>query len=162
MGGLGGAAHAVISTIPLPELVALQGSTRGTYVLESPVPDTGAAYTIRTSGKVAHLGRAIVSGSLDSLGFIAYGHARGTLHVAVAGGALTLELTGPTQPGFSPLPTKFSYVITQGTGKFHNRVGDPVVKGVVDVILQSVDTGVARQGQGVVTLVFHPTIVVLE
>jgi hypothetical protein len=161
-GGLGGAAHAVISTIPLPVVVALKGSTRSTYAVESPVPDVGATYTLQTSGKLAGLGRANVSGSINSLGFIAYGHARGTMLVAVAGGTLTLELTGPTQRGFSPLPRMLSYVITEGTGKFHNRIGDPVGEGTVDVILKPFHTSGERQGQGTVTLVFHPGIVVLE
>ena len=160
--GLTEAAVAAISTIPLPHLVALKGSTRGTYASESSVPDIGATDTVRTSGKLARLGHAIVSGSLNSTGFIAHGRAGGTLLVTVAGGTLTLELTGPTQPGFSPLPTKFSYVITKGTGKFHDRFGDPVGKGTVDVILNPVNSSAAKTGQGGVTLVFHPGIVVLE
>jgi hypothetical protein len=160
--GLTRPAVAAISTIPLPHLVALNGSTAGTYTSESPVPDIGATYSVRTSGKLARLGRASVSGSLNSTGFIAQGRAGGTLLVTVPGGTLTLALTGPTQPGFSPLPTKFSYVITEGTGRFHNRAGKPVGKGTVDVVLDPVNLSVAGTGQGRVTLVFHAGAVVLE
>jgi hypothetical protein len=156
------AAVAAVSTIPLPQLVALKGSTRGTYASESSIPDIGATDTVRTSGKLAGLGHAIVSGSLNATGFIAQGRAGGALLVTVAGGTLRLKLTGPTQPGFSPLPTKFSYVITNGTGKFHNQFGDPVGKGTVDVILNPIHSTAAKTGQGGVTLVFHPGIVVLE
>jgi hypothetical protein len=148
--------------IPLPRLVALKGSTRGTYAFESPVPDVGTAYNINTAGKLAGLGHATVSGSLNSIGFIAQGRAGGTLLVTAAGGTLTLKLTGPVQPGFSSLPSTFSYVITKGTGKFHNRFGDPVGKGTVDVILAPAGSSAAISGQGEVKLVFHPGIVVLE
>jgi hypothetical protein len=115
-----------------------------------------------TLGPNAASDLAPLSGSIQSLGFIASGHAGGTLLVTLRGGTLTLKLTGPTQMGFSPLPTKFSYVITAGTGKFHNRVGDPVGKGTVNVVLNPVNTSGAKQGQGTVTLIFHPGIVVLE
>jgi hypothetical protein len=53
-------------------------------------------------------------------------------------------------------------VITNGTGKFHNRIGDPAGKGTVDVILHSRSASTAKQRQGAITLVFHPGIVVFE
>jgi len=162
MAGNGAAEAASTLAFPLPILVALKGVTRGTYTSGSEIPDVGTTYSVHTSGKFARYGAAAVSGSLHSLGFIAQGKAGGSLLVTVAGGTLTLRLTGPAQQGFSALPNRFSYVITKGTGKFHNQVGDPVGKGTVDVIIMPQGSSTARHAQGSVTLVFHPGIVVLE
>jgi hypothetical protein len=96
------------------------------------------------------------------LGNVFEGRASGSLLVSVPGGTLTLTLTGPIQGGFAALPSKFSFVITRGTGKFHNRVGDPVGRGTVDVLLKPAAASPGTQAQGGITLVFHPGIVVLE
>jgi hypothetical protein len=50
--------------------------------------------------------------------FIATGHAGGTLTLSGARGSLTLQLEGPTQPGFSAPPSTFAYTILGGTGAF--------------------------------------------
>jgi hypothetical protein len=148
------------TTIPIPIIVGLKGSAHGNYTSEQKNPDTGTTYSVFTAGRFEHYGPAVVTGSLQSLGNIASGKATGTLHVIVPGGTLTLTLTGPTQPGLSKLPTEFSFVITKGTGKFHNSVGDPVGKGTVDVTLKPNATGASpAHGHGQVTLVFKPGIV---
>jgi hypothetical protein len=147
----------VAMTIPLPIIVGLQGTTRGVYTSSHHNPDTGTSYSVFTAGTFKHYGPGAVTGNLHSVGFMASGHATGTLQVTLPGGTLTLALTGPTQPGFSPLPTQFSFVITKGTGKFHNAVGDPVGKGTVDVTLKPAMHG----GAGQITLVFHPGVVAI-
>jgi hypothetical protein len=133
--------------------VELRGTTRGDYTSEARIPDVGTSYTVFSMGRLARFGPAVVTGNLHSLGFISSGHAPGTLRVVLARGTLTLNLTGPTQPGFSPLPSQFSFVITSGTGRFHNAVGS----GTVDVTLKpDASSSSPTQGHGRITLVFHP------
>jgi hypothetical protein len=150
------------TTIPLPIIVGLKGATRGTYSSDQKVPDAGTTYSVLTAGRFEHYGPAAVFGSLQTLGNIASGQASGTLHVIVPGGTLTLKLTGPSQPGMSSLPTEFSFVITGGTGKFHNSVGDPVGKGAVGITLKPNAAGASpTHGHGQIVLVFKPGIVAI-
>lgn len=146
---------------PIPIIVALNGTTRGVYHTERKAPDTGTSYLVNTVGRFDDYGPAYVYGELHSLGNVKSGDATGTLHVILPGGTLTLRLTGPEQKGLSKLPGEFTFVITEGTGKFHNKVGDPVGKGVVDVDLKpdSKSKGPIQFGQ--VTLTFHSRPVVV-
>ena len=153
------AAQISSQAIPLPIIVGLKGTTHGTYTSSS-FPDVGTSYSVSTAGKLSGYGVGTVYGTLHSLGFIASGHASGTLHVVLPGGTLTLKLTGPTQKGFSPLPKQFSFEITKGTGKFHNATGDPVGKGTVNVTIKP-GPGAGLQGHGQVTLTFVPGIVAI-
>jgi hypothetical protein len=143
-------------TTPLPIIVALKGITHGNYISEQKTPDVGRTFTVFTSGMFEHYGPAVVFGSFHSLGNVASGMATGTLHVVVAGGTLTLSLTGPTQKGPADLPKEFSFVITKGTGKFHNAAGDPTGKGTVDVTLKPDPSSSAKYGHGEIILTFHP------
>jgi hypothetical protein len=133
--------------------VAINGTTRGFYTSDSPIPDTGTAYHLVSVGSLRGVGFAVVSGDLHSVGFIAQGHATGTLNVLAARGSLNLTLTGPSQPGFSPLPTEFSYTISSGTGRFHNASGS----GTVDITLKPLTHHSPLSGAGRVTLTFHST-----
>jgi hypothetical protein len=145
------------TTLPIPIIVGLNGHTQGIYNEHQKNPDIGKSYSLRTTGSFRGYGLATVTGWLHSTGFIATGRAFGTLHVELPHGTLTLHLTGPPQAGFAALPTKFSYVITSGTGRFHSRVGDPVGQGTVTVHLIAPATPSALQQTGGVTLVFHPS-----
>jgi hypothetical protein len=142
-------------TIPLPIIVALNGTTRGAYSFVTKNPDIGKSYTVATVGKFKTYGEGTVVGTLHTLGNVASGHATGTLTVYLPGGTVTLSLTGPLQKGFSPLPTEFSFVITKGTGKFHNAVGDPVGAGTVTLSLKPIPGSTATAGAGQLTMVFH-------
>jgi hypothetical protein len=138
--------------IPLPMIVSLDGSGRGTYHARQANPDLPTTYSVSTVARFSRYGAAVVTGALQQLGFVASGQATGTLRVILPGGTVTLSLTGPTQPGFSSLPREFQFVVVKGTGRFHNAVGDPVGKGVVDVSLKP---SPRPGGAGVVTLTFH-------
>jgi hypothetical protein len=63
------------------------------------------------------------TGTLRSPGFIAKGHAGGTLTLTNAHGSVTISLKGPLQRGFSSLPNKFSFQITSGTGAYAGDTG---------------------------------------
>jgi hypothetical protein len=99
----------------------LVGSVSGTWTPQPSIPDTGAIQDLVGNGNLKGLGIVSVQGSLHMPGFILSGHAEGTLTLTNRHGSVTLELTGPTQPGFSGPPGSFAYTITSGTGRYHGR-----------------------------------------
>jgi hypothetical protein len=98
--------------------VRLVGTFQGQYQINGFIPDVGKTYVISGSGSVHGQGRGSVAGSLHSLGFIAQGEAQGDLTLQGARGSVTLHLTGPSQAGFQPLPSQFSFTTTGGTGRY--------------------------------------------
>jgi hypothetical protein len=94
------------------------GTLVGSYTMADPMPDVGMSYSLTGQGAVAGLGRVSVNGSVHSLGFMAEGEAGGTITLSNHRGSLTLQLLGPMQAGFSPLPTAFSYTVTGSTGAY--------------------------------------------
>ncbi len=98
--------------------VRLVGTFQGQYQVNGAIPDVGKTYVIAGSGSVRGHVRASVAGSLHSLGFIAQGEALGDLTLQGARGSVTLHLTGPSQAGFQPLPSQFSFTTTGGTGRY--------------------------------------------
>jgi hypothetical protein len=71
-------------------------------------------------------------GSLAGTGFIAEGHATGTLTLTNARGSVTLALTGPSQDGFSPPGSgAYTFAVRGGTGSYARTVGT----GEVDLAL---------------------------
>jgi hypothetical protein len=71
------------------------------------------------------VGHAFVTGKLQSIGFIAEGHAQGDLFLAGANGTITLHLTGVEQQnGPKGLPDVFSFTVTGGSGKYSNVEDD--------------------------------------
>jgi len=102
--------------------VRLNGQFSGSFSAHT-FPDVGTSYALSGQGQVQPLGLTNVTGDLNSLGFISQGHAGGTLTLSNSKGTLTLELTGPLQSGFSPLPDQFDYEITAGTGAYVNATG---------------------------------------
>jgi hypothetical protein len=98
----------------------LHGNGVAVYTSSMQIPDTGTSYNLRGVGSFGAVGVATITGELHSVGFIMQGHATGTLTLTNARGSVTLELTGPTQPGFAPLPQQFTYQVVSGTGAFAN------------------------------------------
>ncbi len=99
----------------------VQGGTgSGTYVSTPPIPDAGLGYDLSGTVVTNRLGTFNVSGSLHGVGFLAQGNATGQLVLTNAQGTITLGLHGPTQPGFSPLPSNFAYTVTGGTGAYQH------------------------------------------
>jgi hypothetical protein len=131
--------------------VAVNGFSRGVASFQNR-PDVGTTYSLGTFGPFSGLGRAVVSGTLHTVGFIAQGQATGTLTLYAHRGSLTLTLTGPTQPGFSPLPSSFLFSITGSTGRLAGATGN----GTVDVSFRPFLTRAgALSGTGKIVLTFH-------
>ena len=107
-------AHAQGNPAPI-----LAGLLTGTY---TPAPhklaDAGMQFTLQGTGTVSGMGQVTLTGSLHTTGFVAAGHASGTLVLANAHGTLTLHLEGTLQPGFAALPAHFYFNVVKGTGAY--------------------------------------------
>ncbi len=129
----------LVATIDSTAIVApkaslpLDGTIKGTYKLAPTLPDIGATYVFNGSGHAGAMGTVTAAGTVTLPGFIATGHATGTLKLtrvsasAAHSGSVTLKLTGPTEAGFGPFPTDLAYVITAGTGAFAGATGSGII-----------------------------------
>jgi hypothetical protein len=142
VGGGHGAAVVARNTI------ALGGSVRGAYLVTNPIPDTGSTYRFGVAGKLNPVGQTGDSGQIQTPGFIANGHAEGTMTISAPRGNIKLQLTGPSQPGFSALPGTVDYTITGGTKSYRTAQGS----GTIAVTLNS---SVFSNRFGLITLTFH-------
>jgi hypothetical protein len=117
----GSSANALTALTVVNKTVSLHGTLRGHFHSEVGNPDTGRTFSSSGTGFLAGLGRASVAGNLQTTGFIAEGHAQGTLTLTLGKGTITLQLTGMSaQKGFAGLPSTFTYTVTSGTGAYRN------------------------------------------
>jgi hypothetical protein len=121
--------------------ITLTGKAHGHYTSTQGPPDTGTQYDLKATGKLTHIGRAIVTGSFQTPGFVLNGRASGTLTIAGSKGTLTLQLTAPgpimanstsggtttTSAGPIILVNDFTYNIESGTGRYANDHGTGTV-----------------------------------
>ena len=126
---------------------ALGGTVTGTYAAAAH-PDRGTTYDLNGSGTLNLLGQVTAQGTLQSLGFIAAGHAGGTVTVKAGKDTITLQLTGPNQKGFAPLPKHFRYKVTGASGQFASLMGQ---HGTADLTLTP-----PSGATGSFTLTLHP------
>ena len=103
--------------VPLVSATAnLQGAFHGTLRRFTGVPaDIGMRFAVDGTGSLAGLGSFSIRGVLHGTGFIARGNATGLLTLTNSRGAITVRLTGPQQPGFSPLPGSFHFTVVAGS-----------------------------------------------
>ena len=156
---------ALLSAAPIPGVgtasavvaghhVALQGKITGTITKVPSNPDAGQLYDLGGKGTVLPLGTAhLGKGSqLRATGFIAHGRSEGTLTLVGKGGSVTLKLVGPLQPGFSKLPTEYTFTIVGGTGKYRGATGT----GSAELVAGAFH-GAAHHASASFTLTLHPT-----
>lgn len=149
-------------TITLPAPNALDGSGSGTYtatphivVIDPPigpvtnttslhglVSDAGEVYNLSGTAHLSNLGNVTVSGSINGVGNIASGNATGTLTFSNAQGSVTLDVTGPSQDSFSPLPTQFQFTVASGTGAYEHMQD----QGTLSLVLQAAPSPGAATG----------------
>ena len=99
------------------------GQGHGDYTTSAIHSGAGPEYDLTGKAHLRGIGHFHVSGSIHAVGFMVKGHAGGELTFSNARGTLTLELTGPEQPGFSPLPRHFHYKVVSGTGRYAELSG---------------------------------------
>ena len=121
-------ARAVPSLIPgltVPPMIAVppielahpaHGHVTGSYTSGMHGVDAGLQDNFTGTGHIARLGDVTATGMIDGVGDAALGHATGTLTFASPKGSLTIDVTGPAQKMFSPLPQHFHYHVVSGTG----------------------------------------------
>jgi hypothetical protein len=146
-GGLTAAAVAPIAARQGPVL-ALSGTVRGGYTISGLIPDVGKSYQFGVAGRISPLGQTGDNGQIHTTGFISSGMATGTMTIGAPHGTIKLQLTGPTQPGFAPLPSTMAYTINGGTGLYTKATGS----GTIDIMLTS---NVFSYGFGLMTISFH-------
>ena len=142
--GLGAALVAHAATLA----PALGGTVTGTYTATAK-PDLGTTYDLTGSGTLNLLGQVTAQGTLQSLGFIASGHAGGTVTITAGKDTITLQLTGHRQKGFAPLPKHFTYKVTGASGQFASLKGQ---HGTADLTLGAV----SGKTPGSFSLAIHP------
>ena len=118
-------------TDPVPVVIAappashpLQGAGQGEYT--DPTfghVDAGIAHSLHGTVALQGLGTFDLSGWVNGTGMILGGRATGHLVLTNATGSLTIELHGPVQPGFAPIPSDLVYSISGGTGAYAHAKG---------------------------------------
>ena len=98
--------------------------TGGYSSILPPGIDAGVQFTFLGAGHVAHLGHVTMNGTINGVGSAQTGHATGTLTLTSSvNGSVTIEVTGPVQKFFSPMPHNFHYQVVGGTGNDANLHG---------------------------------------
>ena len=95
------------------------GHIAGTYTRAMTL-DAGSEYSFTGAGHTLHLGATTVTGTVDTVGSVRAGHATGTFTITGANGSVTIQVTGPAQHFFAPLPHHFRYHVISGTGVDQN------------------------------------------
>ena len=109
----------VMASHPAAILSQPTGHLAGTYTKTISI-DAGSEYSFTGAGHTLHLGATTVTGTVDTVGSIHAGHATGTFTITGANGSLTIQVTGPVQHFFAPLPHHFRYHVISGTGVDQN------------------------------------------
>jgi len=130
---LGGPILAAATAPGTTTLVSLNGTLTGDYhVAGKANPDKGLDYVFSGNGSIGALGYVHVTGHLRSLGNVVNGHAHGLIVLSTPNGSLTLHLTGPEQKGLANLPDRFTFKITNSSGKYLGDQGTGTVVFVRD------------------------------
>src|SRR5947209_7741487 len=135
---------------------ALSGGGSGSYDSSHPFLDDGVSFRLTGKANLAGLGKVTVAADLHSVGFTRQGQAGGTMTLTNGAGTVTVELHGPTQDAFSPLPRKFHYRVVTGTGAYGLLHGG----GWLSIERQSAITGLSplpMPERGKFQLEIHPT-----
>jgi hypothetical protein len=105
---------------------SLAGTARGTFFAHRGNPQTGTVYNLFASGKIAPVGRTLVLGGFQTVGFTARGAGGGNFVFSIdsPGGVLGLrvnETAGPAALG--PDQYQFRYQVVQGATSARGRTG---------------------------------------
>ena len=133
---------------------ALGGTGQGTFT--NPLDqndltvDDMTTYNFDGTANLADMGAVTVTGTVHSVGFVLSGQATGQLTFTNSKGSVTVQLTGPVQEGFSPLPESFSYKVVSHTGTAYKSLAD---QGTLALVVPPTTSGYVLSGQGQFQLV---------
>jgi hypothetical protein len=97
------------------------------------VPGPGPLWHLNGKGHFQDVGHHVtLTGTLQGATAITQDHARGTLTLSRGDSTLVLDLQGPAQASFSPLPHSWTYTVTSATGKFQ----DVQSQGTLELVLK--------------------------
>jgi hypothetical protein len=105
-----------------PSAVPLAGQGQGTFT--NPVTPGAltinalTTYNLSGTANLAGMGVVNVTGTVHAVGFVLSGQATGQITFSNSRGSVTIQLTGPVQPGNTGLPTTFAYSVVAHTGAF--------------------------------------------
>jgi hypothetical protein len=89
---------------------------------------------LQGTANLAGLGTVTVSGAINNVVFFSGTHAEGQLTFTDnQNNSVTLDVRGPWQQGFAPMPQQLEYRVTGGTGAWANLSG----QGTLTLVLQS-------------------------
>ena len=113
------AAAAPVEPPLLNQIHHVFGTVQGTYSTPSFFGiDSGVTNTFQGLGNLPLFGQVQFQGTLQGPGNIAFGQANGEITLSNSQGTLSLELVGPIQKSFAPLPQDFQFSVVSGTGAF--------------------------------------------
>ena len=135
--------------IPSAPVIELGGTIDGGFQRHQANPDTGATFNLFGIGSLKHLGLTTINGSIGIPGFIANGHATGTLHLSTLKGSLTLHVTAPALPSGTVPPNTFQFTVTSGTGSYRRDLD----QGTVTLHLGKFNSGKTEYGKFAMTFV---------
>ena len=81
--------------------IRLNGVLTGTLTRMPTIPDVGASFAVRASGRIKPLGHVSATGLLHGTGFIMHGHETLTLRLSNSRGEVDLHAQSPAVPGFT-------------------------------------------------------------
>jgi hypothetical protein len=128
----------------------LQGTGTAAYHEPRITVDTGMSLSLLGHGRLGDLGTFQVSGSINGVGLINKGRATGELVLKNSHGTITVNVHGPVQPSFAPIPRALVYVIAKGTGDFQHLAG----YGSLNVTLIPATVGHNEAPRGTINLSF--------
>ena len=109
----GGVSAAVVK----PHHIALNGQVSGSYT-PAPDPDPGRSHMLAGSGTVSPLQQVTVWGKTIAVEY-ARGRATALILLSNDSGMVTLQMVGPIQKRFAPLPEHFTFKIISAIGKYY-------------------------------------------
>ena len=106
----------MVSVPPIELAHPAHGHLTGQYSSTMQGVDAGLQYTFNGTGHITRLGNVTATGTIEGVGDALKAHANGALTFTSARGSITIEVTGPAQSMFSPLPQHFHYQVVSATG----------------------------------------------
>lgn len=111
------------TTTPSQTYRATSWQGQGRFTLSSNASTGVKTYTLEGTADLGSSNFFSMKGSIQTVGNVASGTAKGRLTLTSSKGTLIIDVTGPTQTRNSALPTTVNYRIVSGTGYFAGASG---------------------------------------